>query len=140
MSQDGLERRESKRVFFAQEDRVDVILNPAREPNKEIEGTLLSISAGGLSIAAAKNQKKNIREGDEFWVSQLRLPGAYDAIASIEVEVKYIIYYKKSERITIGCEFLKVSGIVKEQIEEFIEKRVVVESEEDDTDDGITVF
>jgi c-di-GMP-binding flagellar brake protein YcgR len=139
MDLEGQERRESKRVFFDLEDNVSVTLSPAMSSIKAIPGTLLSLSAGGLSIAAAKNQRKNIREGDILVVANLQLPDTYEAIARIEVEVKYIMFYKKSDRITIGCIFKRASGLVTQQIEGFINKRVEVETEEEEESGGITV-
>ena len=136
---EGKERRESKRVFFDLEDNIDVTLSPAMSSIKEIPGTLLSLSSGGLSIAAAKNQRKNIREGDILVVTNLRLPDTYETIARIEVEVRYIIFYKKSDRITIGCVFKRASGLVTQQIEEYINKRVEAEVEEEEESGGITV-
>jgi c-di-GMP-binding flagellar brake protein YcgR len=139
MDLEGQERRESKRVFFDLEDNIDVAISPAMSAIKAIPGTLLSLSSGGLSIAAAKNQRKNLREGDTLVIANLQLPDTTEAIARIEVEVKYIIFYKKSDRITIGCVFKRVSGLVTQQIEEYINKRVEVETEEEEDSGGITV-
>jgi c-di-GMP-binding flagellar brake protein YcgR len=137
MDVEGQERRESKRVFFALEDNIGITLSPAMSSIKAIPGTLLSISTGGISIAAAKNQRKNIREGDILVVTNLQLSDTYETIARIEVEVKYIIFYKKFDRITIGCVYKRISGLVNEQIERYINKRVKVETEEEEG--GITV-
>ena len=139
MDLEGQERRESKRVFFNLEDNIGVTLSPAMSSIKAIPGTLLSLSAGGLSIAADKNQRKNIREGDTLVVANLKLPDTFDAIARIDVEVKYIIFYKKSDRITIGCVFKKPSGLVTQQIEKFINERVELETEEEEESGGIIV-
>jgi c-di-GMP-binding flagellar brake protein YcgR len=139
MNLEGQERRESKRVFFDLEDNISVMLSPAMSSIKAIPGTLLSLSTGGLSIAAAKNQRKNIQEGDILVVTNLQLPDTYETIARIEVEVKYIIFYKKSNRTSIGCVFKRDSGLVTQQIEEFINKRVEVETEEEEESGGITV-
>ena len=139
MDLEGQERRESKRVFFDLEDNIGVTLSPAMSSIKAIPGTLLSLSAGGLSIAADKNQRKNIREGDTLVVANLKLPDTFDAIARIDVEVKYIIFYKKSDRITIGCVFKRPSGLVTQQIEKFINERVDLETEEEEESGGITV-
>jgi len=133
------ERRESKRVFFDLEDNISVTLSPAMSSIKAIPGILLSLSVGGLSVAADKNQKKNIREGDTLVLANLQLPDNDQAIARLEVEVKYIIFYKKSERITIGCVFKKPSGVVTKQIQEFIDKRVELETGDEEEDEGITV-
>jgi c-di-GMP-binding flagellar brake protein YcgR len=133
------ERRESKRVFFDLEDNISVTLSPAMSSIKAIPGILLSLSIGGLSVAADKNQKKNIREGDTLVLANLQLPDNDPAIARLEVEVKYIIFYKKSERITIGCVFKKPSGLVTKQIQEFIDKRVELETGDEEEDEGITV-
>ncbi len=133
------ERRESKRVFFDLEDNIGVTLSPAMSSIKAIPGTLLSLSAGGLSVAADKNQRKNIREGDILVVTNLKLPDTSDVIARIEVEVKYIIFYKKSDRITIGCVFRRPTGLVTQQIEKFINERVETETEEEEESGGITV-
>jgi c-di-GMP-binding flagellar brake protein YcgR len=138
MDLEAQERRESKRVFFDLEDNVDITLSPAMSSIKVIPGTLLSISTGGISIAAAKNQRKNIREGDILVIANLLLPGINETIARIEVEVKYIIFYKKSDRITIGCVFKKNSGLVAQKLEGFINKRIELETEEEE-DGGITV-
>lgn len=139
MNLEGQERRESKRVFFDLEDSISVMLSPAMSSIKAIPGTLLSLSTGGLSIAAAKNQRKNIQEGDILVVSNLQLPDTYETIPRIEVEVKYIIFYKKSNRISIGCVFKRDSTLVMQQIERFINKRVEVEIEEEEESGGITV-
>jgi c-di-GMP-binding flagellar brake protein YcgR len=139
MDIEGQERRESKRVFFDLEDNIGVTLSPAMSSIKAIPGTLLSLSTGGLSIAAAKNQRKNIREGDILVVTNLQLPDTHEAIARIEVEVRYIIFYKKSDRITIGCVFRRASGMVTQQIEGYINKRVEVETDEEEDSGGITV-
>ncbi len=133
------ERRESKRVFFDLEDNIGVTLSPAMSSIKAIPGILLSLSIGGLSVAADKNQKKNIREGDTLVLANLQLPDNDPAIARLEVEVKYIIFYKKSERITIGCVFKRPSGVVTKQIQEFIDKRVELETGDEEEDEGITV-
>ena len=133
------ERRESKRVFFDLEDNISVTLSPAMSSIKAIPGILLSLSVGGLSVAADKNQKKNIREGDTLVLANLQLPDNDPAIARLEVEVKYIIFYKKSERITIGCVFKRPSGVVTKQIQEFIDKRVELETGDEEEDEGITV-
>ena len=139
MDLEGQERRESKRVFFDLEDNIGVTISPAMSSIKAIPGTLLSLSTGGLSVAVAKNQRKNIREGDILVIANLQLPDTIAAIARMEVEIKYIIFYKKSDRITIGCVFKKISGLVTQQIEEFINKRVEVETEEEEDSGGITV-
>lgn len=139
MDLEGQERRETKRVFFDLEDNINITLSPAMSSIKAIPGTLLSLSTGGLSIAAAKNLRKNIREGDILVVTNLHLPDTVEAIARIEVEVRYIIFYKKSDRITIGCIFKRVSGLVTQQIENFVNKRVEVETEEEEESGGITV-
>jgi c-di-GMP-binding flagellar brake protein YcgR len=139
MDPEGQERRESNRVFFDLEDNIGVVLSPAMSSIKAIPGTLLSLSSGGLSIAAAKNQRKNIREGDILVVANLQLPDSHETIARIEVEVKYIIFYKKSDRITVGCLFKRLSGLVTQQIEEYINKRVEMETEEEEDNGGITV-
>lgn len=139
MDLEGQERRESKRVFFDLEDNIGVTLSPAMSSIKAIPGILLSLSSGGLSIAADKNQRKNIREGDTLVIANLKLPDTYETIARIDVEVKYIIFYKKSDRITIGCVFRKPSGLVVQQIEKFINERVELETEEEEESGGITV-
>jgi c-di-GMP-binding flagellar brake protein YcgR len=139
MDIEAQERRESKRVFFDLEDNIGVMLSPAMSSIKAIPGTLLSLSVGGLSVAADKNQKKNIREGDTLVLANLQLPDNNQAIARLEVEVKYIIFYKKSERITIGCIFKKPSGVVTKQIQEFIDKRVELETGDAEESEGITV-
>ena len=139
MDLEGQERRETKRVFFDLEDNINITLSPAMSSIKAIPGTLLSLSTGGLSIAAAKNLRKNIREGDILVVTNLKLPDTVEAIPRIEVEVRYIIFYKKSDRITIGCIFKRVSGLVTQQIENFVNKRVEVETEEEEESGGITV-
>jgi len=139
MNLEGQERRESKRVFFDLEDNIDVTLSPAMSSIKAIPGTLLSLSTGGLSVAADKNQRKNIREGDTLVIVNLKLPDTAETIARIEVEVKYIIFYKKSDRITIGCVFRKPSALVTQQIEKFINERVEAETEEEEESGGITV-
>jgi hypothetical protein len=139
MDLDGQERREFKRVFFDLNDNVGITLSPVMSSIKAIPGVLLSISPGGISIAAAKNQKKNFREGDMLVISNLILPNTPIAIPRIEVEVKYVIFYKKSERITIGCVFKKTSNQVTQQIEGFINMRVGMDQEEEEESDGITV-
>jgi c-di-GMP-binding flagellar brake protein YcgR len=139
MDLEGQERRESKRVFFDLEDNIGVTLSPAMSSIKSIPGVLLSLSSGGISIAAAKNQRKNIKEGDILVVTDLQLPDTIEDIARIEVEVKYIIFYKKSDRITIGCGFKRPSGLVTQQIEAYINKRVEMETEEEEENGGITV-
>ncbi|MGD2092567.1 MAG: PilZ domain-containing protein [Candidatus Aminicenantes bacterium] len=139
MDLEGQERRESKRVFFDLEDNIGVTLSPAMSSIKAIPGTLLSLSSGGLSIAAPKNQRKNIQEGDILVVANLQLPDTSEPITRIEVEVKYIIFYKKSDRITIGCVFKRVAGLVTQQIGTFIKKRIEAETEEEEESGGITV-
>ena len=134
------ERRESKRVFFSLEDDIRVNLNLPMSSIKAIPGILLSLSTGGLSIAASKSKRKNIREGDAILVSNLQLPDTYEEITGIEVEVKHIIYYKKFDRFTIGCEINKIPSQARDQIERFIDQRVVIESEEEEETGGITVF
>lgn len=139
MDPEGQDRRGSQRVFFDLEDNIDVMLSPAMSSIKAIPGTLLSISCGGLSIAAAKNQRKNIREGDLLVIANLQLSDNHEPIGRLEVEVKYIMFYKKFDRITVGCIFKRPSDLVTQQIEEYIIRRVEMETEEEEENGGITV-
>ena len=129
MNIERIERRENKRVFFAVEENVGLMVKLARKMGKSFPGILLTLSTGGFSIAADKKRKKNVQEGDVMMIARLHLPGSSAAITGIEAEVKHILYFEKMDRITIGCELKKMPDRIKEQIEAFIDKRIQSESD-----------
>ena len=128
MNIERIERRENKRAFFAVEDNVRAVVKPARKLAKSFPGTLLTLSTGGLSIAAARNKKKSIREGDVIVIARLHLPGRGAPITGIEAEVKHILSFEKMDRITIGCELKNLPDPIRKQIETFIDRRLELES------------
>lgn len=117
------EKRENERVFFTLEENIGITVELFGK-DKTIPATLLSISSGGLSIAATKKEKKNIQEGDILIVSRLHLPGLHEAIARIEVEVKHILLYRDFDRMSIGCAFINIPDLIKKKIEEFVFERL----------------
>jgi c-di-GMP-binding flagellar brake protein YcgR len=129
MNIERIERRENKRVFFAVEENVGVILKPSRKLAKSFPGNLLTLSTGGFSIAIPKNRKKSVREGEIVMMAKLRLPGSNAVISGVEAEVKHILFFEKMDRITIGCELKNLPAFIKQQIEAFIDKRIAMESE-----------
>ena len=130
MNSEQKERRKNERVFFSLDENRDITVNSLGK-SKTARATLLSISAGGLSFSAAKEENKHIAEGDTLTISTLPLPGLHEAIARIEAEVKYIFFYKDYDQMSIGCEFKEISAAVKEKIEAFINERLEREREEE---------
>lgn len=137
MKPDVKEKRENERVFFTLEENIGVTVDLFGK-GKTIPATLLSISSGGLSIAATKKEKKNIQEGDTLIVSRLHLPGLHEAIARIEVEVKHILFYKDFDRMSIGCAFKNLPDLIKKKIEEFVNERLEIQTLAGD-DEGLEV-
>jgi c-di-GMP-binding flagellar brake protein YcgR len=123
MKPDVKEKRENERIFFTLEENIGVTVELFGK-GKTIPAALLSISSGGLSIAATKKEKKNIQEGDTLIVSRLHLPGLHEAIARIEVEVKHILFYKDYDRMSIGCAFKNSPDLITKKIEEFVNERL----------------
>jgi c-di-GMP-binding flagellar brake protein YcgR len=130
MNIDRIERRENKRVFFAAEENVGVILKPDKKLAKSFPGILLTLSTGGFSMAVPRNRKKSIREGEAVMIAKLHLPGSNAAITGIEAEVKHILFFENMDRITVGCELKNLPAFIREQIEVFIDKRIEMESEQ----------
>lgn len=137
MKPDIKEKRENERVFFTLEENIGVTVDLFGK-GKTIPAALLSISSGGLSIAATKKEKKNIQEGDMLIVSRLHLPGLHEAIARIEVEVKHILFYKDFDRMSIGCAFTNLPDLIKIKIEEFVNERLETQTLQGD-DEGLEV-
>jgi c-di-GMP-binding flagellar brake protein YcgR len=129
MNKERIERRENKRVFFAMEENVEVILKAGKKLSKSFPGTLLTLSTGGFSLSAAKNRRKHIQEGDVILVAKLPLPGGGEAISEVEAEVKHILSFENMEGITIGCELRQLPGLMRERIERFIDNRIKSESQ-----------
>jgi c-di-GMP-binding flagellar brake protein YcgR len=127
---EGLDRRESKRVFFTLEENIGVVLFPPDNPKKPFEVNLLSLSTGGISFAANKKQRKNIQEGDRLMISRIGLPAFKDAETGIEIEILYIMQYKDYDVSSVGCKFLGLTGLDKEKIEKYVEQRLVLVEED----------
>jgi c-di-GMP-binding flagellar brake protein YcgR len=138
MNSEQKERRKNERVFFSLEENRDITVDSLGK-SKTTRATLLSISAGGISFSASKEENKHIAEGDKLTISKLHLPGLHEAIARIEAEVRYIFFYKDYDQMSIGCEFKEISAPVKEKIEAFINERLELEKEEEEDSKGLEV-
>ncbi len=133
MELDSQDRRERVRLFFTLEEDIGFTVITVEDSKNAIPVTLLSLSTGGLSFAADKKHKKNIREGSEFLVTGLHLPDLIDPFPDLKAEIKYIIHYKQYDFVSIGGTFKNIPNSIIEKIGVCIDKRMEVETEEEES-------
>ncbi len=126
MSEDKVEKRESKRAFFTLEDNIRVTIQTHVESPVSLTVTLLSISAGGLSFFGPSPKLANIKKGDRLTVTDIKTPPPLGPIAAVEVEVKYIHNYEANLLILFGCVFTKASDALRNKIQNFVEYRLEI--------------
>jgi len=125
------ERREANRIYFARKDNISATIQTHAESKISLPVSLISISAGGLGFFCPRDKVINIiKEGDQLTVTDIKTPQPLGPIASLGVEVKYILDYESEHRRGFGCNFNKISDALRNKIQNFVEYRLgVVEKE-----------
>ncbi|MCI0470699.1 MAG: PilZ domain-containing protein [Candidatus Aminicenantes bacterium] len=118
------EKRENKRAFFTLEDNITAAIETQKKPFKKVPVTLLSISARGISFLIARQKISGIEDGDRLTVSGIDAPHPLGFIDTAEAEIKYILDFEVNIRVAIGCEFIKISEIDVEKIENYVAYRL----------------
>ena len=124
MSESREERRESKRTFFTLKNDISATIQTYAESPVSISVTIIGVSAGGFSFSCSREKVLDIiKEGDLLTVTDIKTPQPLGPIASLEVEVKYVLDYEAEKRMLFGCTFTKVSDALRNKIQSFVEFR-----------------
>ena len=116
------ERRKSKRAFFNPADKICATIRTRAEPPVSLPVTLISISPGGFGLYCPRDKVLDIiKEGDQLTLTDINMPQPLGPIASIAVEVKYILDYEGAGRVGLGCNFFEISETLRNKIRDFVE-------------------
>jgi c-di-GMP-binding flagellar brake protein YcgR len=119
------ERRESNRIYFSRRDNISATIQTHAESKISLPVSLISISSGGLGFFCPRDNVIDIiKEGDQLTVTDIKTPPPLGPIASLGVEVKYILDYKTENRRGFGCNFNKISDALRNKIQNFVEYRL----------------
>lgn len=125
MSDEIEERRESKRIYFTQKENISATIQTHADSLVSLPVTLFSISAGGIGFFCPREKVLGIiKEGDQLTVTDIKTPQPVGPIASLGVEVKYVLDYEAEGRMGFGCNFNKVSDALRNKIQNFVESRL----------------
>jgi hypothetical protein len=126
------ERRESKRAFFTLKENISATIQTHVDSPVSLPVILISISTGGLGFFCPREKVLDImKEGDQLTITDIKTPEPLGPIASLGVEIKYIMDYEANERMGFGCNFTKISDALRNKIQSFVEYRKGIKGVED---------
>ena len=115
------ERRQYKRVVFSASDNVLGEFKLSGDSDEVISVKILDLSAGGLRFALPRDACGDIDVGYNLFLQYIKGISRLEFVSRMELEVRWILDNPAFENVMIGCEFLSVSGTVRNQIDQFVE-------------------
>ncbi len=87
--------------------------------------SIMNLSAGGLQFILPRGVYPEIGNGDRLILREIKGTTDLKFISNLELEVKWIMDIQIFEHIGIGCEFLKTSEAIREQIDRFVDSEIL---------------
>ncbi len=119
MQREQSERRQFKRIFFSMKDGPSAVFNFSGKYRKTITATIMDLSIGGLGLSIKKDESL-IKEGEHLRLTGIKGVRYLESVADIEMEIKWLRNYESFQHILFGCEFVDISDICREDIQQFI--------------------
>jgi len=119
MQKEQSERRHFKRIFFSMKDGPSAVFNFSENYRKAITATVMDLSIGGLGLSIKKDEGL-IKEGEHLRLTEIKGVRYLKSIADIEMEIKWLRNYESFQHILFGCEFVYISDICRQDIQQFI--------------------
>jgi hypothetical protein len=116
----NMERRQYRRAIFTIEDEmvgVFMFLNTCKKP---LSAKILNICMGGMCSAMSVESERLPQKGDHIVLLQIKTPHSLKFFLNIDINVKWVLNLPDGEYIGIGCEFIYIPKISREQIGYFI--------------------
>ncbi len=114
------ERRLNNRIFFSMKDGPVALFSLPGLNDETISATIMDLSAGGLGLSFRKEENIKINEGDRVILTEIKNIEELDAVANIELEIRWLRNYDAFKHILFGCEFINISEPIREQIWQFV--------------------
>jgi c-di-GMP-binding flagellar brake protein YcgR len=116
----NIERRQYKRAIFTIEDGVVGVFLFLNSREKPLSAKILNICMGGMCIAMSVANERIPQKGDHIALLQIKTPPSLKFFLNIDINVKWVLNLPDVEYIGIGCEFIYIPKISREQIGNFI--------------------
>ena len=115
------EKRQFKRVIFSSDDGVVGIFRHHGMGDQLIASNIVNISEGGLQFIIKKDKKKEMKEGDILTLTRIKGKADLEFTDDTEIEVRWILDLNYFDHVGVGCQFLEIQDMLKDQIKKFIE-------------------
>ena len=119
-----IERRMHTRAFFTFQHNIPVTISTRTASS--IKGTILNISQGGLGFVVKRHEVPDLKIKDKITVDDLTLPEPVNQLKDVETQIKFIIDHDTYARISIGCQFLSIPDLLKQNIQELVNKKAQI--------------
>ena len=117
----GTERRKFKRIVFSARDEVFGVFKLSGSPDQRVSYKIADISAGGLRFILPRGDDPTINIGDTISLCEITGKTKLELDGDIEMEVKWTMDHEMFQHIMVGCEFIHMTEVLKEQLEQFAE-------------------
>jgi len=114
------EKRKFNRIPFSYQDNIVGVFVRAGQQVK-IAAHILNFSMQGLYFTLRKEEGRNLTEGDNFVLIELKGPKRASYIVDIEMEVARILGNPELEHFGFGCKFISFPESSMNQIKRFLE-------------------
>ena len=126
MENQGVERREFRRIFFPKEDNILALITFSGIQKEPVEAGVMSLSEEGICLIYKKNDAIKISKKDVLILTQLKglTPELFQE--EFKIEVRWIMSEAFFDHDQIGCKIINVSESYREQIRQIDSPGVII--------------
>lgn len=119
------ERRMHRRAFFTFQDNIGLTI-ATTNTGATVQGTLLSISQGGLGFTVKRHDVPNVKVNQPILIKELSLPEPVTRLENLKAEIRFIIDLDNYARISLGCRFRSITRHLKKNIQRLVDKKAEI--------------
>lgn len=117
--QNGRERRKHERLYLSTKDGIKGVFTHTGH-RQDIEGHIMDISAGGVSLALKKEGDKGLSKGDLLVLKKVDGTPYLRPMANIVMRIRWVLYHDHLNHIGCGCEFINIPQVYGLLIQQFM--------------------
>lgn len=116
------EKRQFKRIIFSSDDGVIGIFRHQEKEDQLIASNIVNISEGGIQFIIKKGRRDDLKEGDLLTLTRIKGKSDLEFPCETGIEIRWILDLNYFDHVGVGCQFVAIPSIIKEQIKQFVER------------------
>ena len=82
----------------------------------------MNISEGGIQFILKKGRREDLKEGDLLILTRIKGKADLEFVDETEIEIRWILDLNYFDHVGVGCQFVALPSVIKEQIKKFVER------------------